>query len=111
MSGRGAWEIAPEELHGLLAEGRAPVLVDVRRSDEVAVATIAGAVHIPLDELEERVAELDSAKETVVYCHHGVRSLAATAFLRQAGFSRVSSLAGGIDRWSVLIDPSIPRYG
>jgi rhodanese-related sulfurtransferase len=111
MNARADWEIAPAELHARQAKGERPVLLDVRRHDEVAAAAIAGAVHIPLDELEERATELDPKKETVVFCHHGVRSLSATAFLRQQGFADVKSLAGGIDRWSVQIDPSVPRYG
>jgi rhodanese-related sulfurtransferase len=111
MSARAEWEVAPSELAARHAKGEHPVLLDVRRHDEIAVAAIDGAVHIPLDELEERAGELDPAQETIVFCHHGVRSLSATAFLRQKGFASVKSLAGGIDRWSVLIDPSVPRYG
>lgn len=111
MTSRGGWEMSPQELHALHQKGEHPVLLDVRRHDEVEAAAIAGAVHIPLHELGERVGELDPALKTVVFCHHGVRSLAATGFLRQQGFADVSSLAGGIDRWSVLIDPSVPRYG
>jgi rhodanese-related sulfurtransferase len=111
MRTRGDWEITPEELHTRQSNGETPVLLDVRRHDEIAVAAIEGAVHIPLDELEERVSELDPARETVVFCHHGVRSLSATGFLRQNGFAAVKSLAGGIDRWSVVVDPSVPRYG
>jgi adenylyltransferase/sulfurtransferase len=111
MTSRGGWEMTPQELHALHQKGENPVLLDVRSHDEVEAAAIAGAVHIPLDELGERVGELDPALKTVVFCHHGVRSLAATGFLRQQGFADVSSLAGGIDRWSVLIDPSVPRYG
>jgi sulfur-carrier protein adenylyltransferase/sulfurtransferase len=106
-----SWEITPEELQKRLLAERTPVLLDVRRPDEVAVAVLAGAVHIPLDELEERASELDPEAETIVYCHHGVRSLSATAYLRQLGFRSVRSLAGGIDRWSLTIDPSVARYG
>jgi rhodanese-related sulfurtransferase len=86
------------------------VLLDVRRHDEVATATLPGAVHIPIEEIEERVDELDADAETVVYCHHGVRSLSVTVFLRNRGFRDVTSLAGGIDLWSQRIDPSVPRY-
>jgi adenylyltransferase/sulfurtransferase len=111
MTSGSAWEITPQELHALRSTGGSPVLLDVRRYDEVEAAAIAGAVHIPLDELGERAGELDPEKETVVFCHHGVRSLAATAFLRQQGFANVRSLSGGIDRWSVLVDPTVPRYG
>ncbi len=63
-----------------------------------------------MDEIQDRMSELDPARETVVFCHHGVRSLSVTVFLRNQGFKNVSSLSGGIDRWSALVDPSVPRY-
>jgi rhodanese-related sulfurtransferase len=85
-------------------------LLDVRRADEVAVCALPHAIHIPIDEIEERVEELDVDAETVVLCHHGVRSLSVTVYLRNRGFRNVSSLAGGIDLWSQRIDPSVPRY-
>jgi rhodanese-related sulfurtransferase len=107
---RADYEIAPETLRKRLAEPNPPLLLDVRRHDEVAVCSLAGSVHLPMDELQDRLAELDPEKETVVYCHHGVRSLSVTVFLRNQGFRSVSSLSGGIDRWSALVDPSIPRY-
>ena len=107
---RADYEIAPEQLREKLAEPNPPLLLDVRRHDEVAICAIPGALHLPMDDLQDRLAELDPAKETVVYCHHGVRSLSVTVFLRNQGFRNVSSLSGGIDRWSALVDPSVPRY-
>ena len=107
---RTEFEISPEELSGKLRGDAPPVLVDVRRDDEVAICALAGAVHLPLNDLSVRLDELDPRAETVVYCHHGVRSLNATVMLRQAGFANVRSLAGGIDRWSREIDASVPRY-
>ncbi len=107
---RADYEISAEALRERLAAGAPPVLLDVRRDDEVDIGTLTGAVHVPMHELTERVGELDPASETVVFCHHGVRSLSATAFLRTLGFRNVRSLAGGIDRWSSVIDPSVPRY-
>jgi rhodanese-related sulfurtransferase len=107
---RADYEIAPEALQKRLAEPNPPLLLDVRRHDEVAICSLAGSVHLPMDELQDRLAELDPENETVVYCHHGVRSLSVTVFLRNQGFRNVSSLSGGIDRWSALVDPSIPRY-
>jgi rhodanese-related sulfurtransferase len=107
---RADYEIAPEALQDKLAGPNPPVLLDVRRPDEVAICALAGAVHLPMDELQDRLAELNPEKETVVYCHHGVRSLSVTIFLRNQGFRNVSSLSGGIDRWSALVDPSVPRY-
>jgi rhodanese-related sulfurtransferase len=110
MSGRGDFEIGPEELQKKLQEGKRPVLLDVRRPDEVEIWTFPGAVHISMFELQDRLGELDPALETVVFCHHGTRSLTVTAFLRTAGFRNVLSLAGGVDRWALTIDPKVPRY-
>jgi rhodanese-related sulfurtransferase len=107
---RADYEIAPEALRERLAGPDPPLLLDVRRPDEVAICSLEGAVHLPMDELQDRMSELDPTKETVVYCHHGVRSLSVTVFLRNQGFKNVSSLSGGIDRWSALVDPSVPRY-
>ena len=107
---RAEYEIRPEQLAEKL-QSKAPfVLLDVRRHDEVATAALPGYVHIPIDEIEERVSELEPSAEIVVYCHHGVRSLSVTVFLRNHGFRNVTSLAGGIDLWSQRIDPSVPRY-
>ncbi len=103
-------EITAGDLAERLRQERPPVLLDVRREDEVRVARIAGARHIPLDELPQRWTELDPAAALVVYCHHGVRSAQAAAFLRQAGFTDVASLRGGIDAWAREIDPRMPRY-
>ena len=104
------YEIRPEQLQQKLQSKEPFVLLDVRRHDEVATAALPGHVHIPIDEIEERVGELEPSAETVVYCHHGVRSLSVTVFLRNHGFRNVTSLAGGIDLWSQRIDPSVPRY-
>jgi rhodanese-related sulfurtransferase len=107
---RAEYEIKPEDLQRKMRAGEQFVLLDVRRPDEVAISTLPNAIHIPIDEIEERVAELDADAETVVFCHHGVRSLSVTVYLRNRGFRDVTSLAGGIDVWSQRIDPSVPRY-
>ena len=65
---------------------------------------------IPLGELQQRVRELDPGSEMIVYCHHGIRSFHATLFLREMGFEKAQNLAGGIDAWSMKIDPSVARY-
>jgi sulfur-carrier protein adenylyltransferase/sulfurtransferase len=107
---RADYEIAPEQLQQMLQGREGFVLLDVRRHDEVAVASLPNAVHIPIDEIEERRGELDPNAKTVVFCHHGVRSLSVTVYLQNLGFRDVTSLAGGIDVWSQRIDPSVPRY-
>lgn len=103
-------EITPAELSARLATGNAIQLLDVREPHEHAYARIGDARLIPLRALPSRVAELDRAADLVVYCHHGVRSARAVEFLRHNGFDRVRNLAGGIDRWSTDVDPTVPRY-
>jgi adenylyltransferase/sulfurtransferase len=116
---RPEWERTPGELAEAIRSGRPPLIVDCRTEPERAIATIAGSMHVPLAELERRIDDVREAAEgsegssprsIVVHCHHGVRSLRATAILRAAGLVDSHSLAGGIDQWSVAVDRSIPRY-
>jgi rhodanese-related sulfurtransferase len=86
------------------------VLLDVREHDELAVASVAGALHIPMRELPARLAELDATKPLVVMCHSGGRSRRVAEFLQGNGFSNVFNLKGGIDAWSTQIDSRVPRY-
>ncbi|HSM87309.1 MAG TPA: rhodanese-like domain-containing protein, partial [Candidatus Limnocylindrales bacterium] len=85
------------------------ILVDVREPHEYQICNLNGQL-IPLGDLPRRVSELDPARETVVHCRSGARSARAVAFLRQAGFAKVSNLAGGILAWSEKIDPKVPKY-
>jgi rhodanese-related sulfurtransferase len=103
-------EISPEDLAARLAAPGAPRLLDVREPDEHAHVRIAGSTLIPLNEIPARVGELDKDAPLVAYCHHGVRSRHAAQWLRAHGFAQAQSLAGGIDAWSALVDPSLPRY-
>ena len=102
--------LSPLQLRALLDSERQVVLLDVREPWEARVAQLPGSVLIPLGELASRQAELDPAATTVVYCHHGMRSAQALAFLRESGFVDASHLAGGIDAWSREIDPALGRY-
>ena len=87
------------------------VLLDVRETAELQIAQIAGAIHIPMGEITMRAnQELDPEAHIVVMCHHGVRSMSVTNYLRQQGFERAQSLAGGIDRWAREIDPTVRTY-
>lgn len=104
-----AGDVTPTQLVALMTDGE-PVLLDVREPAEWRIARLPGARLVPLSELAAAVSELDPSAETVVYCHHGTRSAYAAAHLRSLGFSRVRNLLGGIDRWSVEVDPSTPRY-
>jgi adenylyltransferase/sulfurtransferase len=105
-------EIRARELKSRLAAGKPTHLVDVRDPWERAIAKLNDQQYIPLDELPERVSEVRPPEGTlvVIYCHHGVRSLAAAEFLEQQGLKGVVSLAGGIDAWAQLVDPKIPVY-
>ncbi len=103
-------QILPKEARQKLQNGHHVTLLDVREQWEYELARIEGAKLIPLGELQQRVHELDPESEIIVYCHHGIRSFHATMFLRQMGFEKAQNLAGGIDAWSMKVDPSVPRY-
>ena len=104
------FEISPEIVSEMLESGEEMVLVDVREDWEWEKAHIEGAIHIPLSELRERVQELDPEAWTVVYCHTGDRSVDGCLVLWDLGFRKVRSLSGGIDLWSEVIDPEVPKY-
>ena len=104
-------EITAEELKAELDEkGRDLVLIDVREPHEWEIAHIEGARLIPLNQLPERLGELDGHAEIVTHCHHGARSMKALEILKGAGFGKVRSLAGGIDAWAERVEPGLARY-
>lgn len=105
-----ALNITPEALKAKLDRGEKIVLVDVREPWEVAINRLNDAVVIPMDELGRRYSELNPDAEIVVYCHVGGRSLKATRFLKDRQFKNVKNLAGGIEAWSLKVDPKVPRY-
>ena len=86
------------------------MLIDVRETWEFARASIAGAELLPLGQIQEWAAKLDKAEAYVVVCHHGSRSAMACHYLQTLGFKDVRNLDGGIDAWSIAVDPKIPRY-
>ena len=87
-----------------------PVLLDVREPHEFRFARIEGSTLIPLNQIPERLDELDRSQEIVVICHHGIRSLQAANFLNHHGFENLLNLSGGIDAWSSECDASVRRY-
>ena len=104
-------EVTPAELAGELAGPGAPLLVDVRTDMERGIASIEPSLHIQLGEFIARAqAEIPRDADVVVYCHSGVRSAQAAVWLRANGWTRARSLAGGIDEWSLVVDPRTPRY-
>jgi len=88
------------------------LLLDCREQNEYDQCRIAGAELFPMSQIQERSGELEGRKNDliIVHCHHGGRSLRVARWLRQQGFAQAQSMAGGIDGWSVQIDPTVPRY-
>ena len=95
-----------------LLSGEPFLLLDCREVDEHQFVSIPQARLVPMSEIAGRVGELQPHRgsEIIVHCHHGGRSLRVAMWLRQQGFARACSMAGGIDRWAEEIDPSLPRY-
>ena len=105
------YEISVAELKSLRDTRSEFTLLDVREAWELQTAQIAGSKHMPMGDVPSRFQqELDPEDHIVVVCHHGVRSMNVTAWLRQQGFEKAQSLRGGIDRWSREVDPSVPLY-
>lgn len=111
-----AWEVSVEQVRDLLAHNDTSrlLLIDCRTEKERAIATIDGSIFVPLDEFASRAPDLAQEvhddQQVVIYCHHGVRSLKAAAWLRAAGVEHAMSMAGGIDAWSKRIDASVMVY-
>ncbi len=104
--------IEPRTLAKSLVDGCNIRLLDVRQPEEVAIARLPSSRHIPLHLLGDRWEELEDWREDniVVYCHHGIRSWHATQWLHKMGFHKARNLIGGINAWSVEVDPATPRY-
>jgi adenylyltransferase/sulfurtransferase len=106
----GVPEITVAELKKRMDRKEKFVLIDVREPSEYAINQIPGSKLIPLGVLDQHANELDTADDIVVHCHFGGRSAKAVAHLQKMGFKRIKNLKGGIDAWSIEIDPSCPRY-
>ncbi len=106
------YEISNHEFAAQWKQAGAEICVlDVREAWEFQLGALQGSLHIPMGEVPARVhQELDPEAHTVVVCHHGVRSWSVTHWLREQGFERAQSLAGGLDAWSQQVDASLPRY-
>lgn len=95
----------------LKAKPATVLLLDVREPDERETARIEPSLHIPMREVPDRLDELPSDREIIVYCHGGTRSAMIAGFLEGKGYRSVANLHGGIDAWSRTVDPKVPRYG
>jgi rhodanese-related sulfurtransferase len=105
------YEITPEEVKAKLDQGEEFTLLDVREPWEFEAVHMAGAKLVPMGDVPSRAhQELDPEAHIVVVCHHGVRSMNVTAWLRQQGFEKAQSMRGGIDAWSRQVDGTVPTY-
>ena len=105
------YEITPEEVKMKLDKGKEFTLLDVREPWEFETAHILGVKLLPMGDVPSRAhQELDPEDHIVVVCHHGVRSMDVTAWLRQQGFEKAQSMRGGIDAWSRRVDGNVPTY-
>lgn len=104
------WDITAPELAERLAESNPPLLLDVREPHELEISRLEGARLIPLGQLAQRLSELDTAQEMVVFCKGGSRSARALELLLSAGFRKIKNLQGGINAWAETVDRDLPVY-
>jgi len=105
------FEISAGRVKAMRKQGETFTLLDVREPWELEKAGLEGSKNIPMGEVPSRAhQELDPEEHIVVLCHHGVRSLSVTNWLRQQGFEKVQSMRGGIDGWARTVDPKVPLY-
>jgi adenylyltransferase/sulfurtransferase len=102
-------QITVKELKRRIDAGEEVYILDVREPWEYKIANLGGKL-IPLNEVPQRLTEIDREREVIVHCHAGVRSQRIAEFLKQSGYPRVANLAGGITAWSTEIDPKVPKY-
>lgn len=103
----------PIDLKNRLVNGEAIVLLDCREVMENQMTRIEPSTLIPMNTIPANLQQVEGMAEgnlVVVYCHHGMRSLNTVQWLRQQGVENVTSLSGGIERWSMEVDPAVPRY-
>ncbi|HTP86503.1 MAG TPA: rhodanese-like domain-containing protein [Bryobacteraceae bacterium] len=106
-------EVTPREVRQRMDAGEPVRLIDVREPFEYAITRIEGAELIPMRSVPTRLQHLDAAAREatlIVFCHHGVRSLDVTYWLREQGVAACQSMTGGIERWSLEVDATVPRY-
>lgn len=103
-------EIDPAVANSMLSAATETVLLDVREPWELRIAALPGAIHIPMQDVPDRLAELDRGVDLIVFCHHGNRSRVVARYLEQSGFDRVFNLAGGIDEWARQVAENMAEY-
>lgn len=102
--------ISPEQLKSRLDDGEKPVLLDVREAWEFEICKIPGSLNLSMSKISEMLDRLDADEETIVICHHGMRSFQVASYLEQNGFKEIVNLEGGIDAWAKTIDTNMAQY-
>ncbi len=103
-------EISVQELNERRHRGEQPLVLDVREQWELQLAHIPNVLHVPMNEIPERLGDLSRNAETIVMCHVGGRSMRVAQYLSSQGFSNVANLSGGIAAWSQSVDATVPQY-
>lgn len=103
-------EFTPLELIQEMEKRKDLLMLDVREPMEIQICHLDNALHVPMGQIPSKLEDLPKNKDLVVFCHMGMRSKQVMKYLRSNGFSRVFNLKGGIDRWSVEVDPKVKRY-
>jgi rhodanese-related sulfurtransferase len=101
---------SPAEIDRRLKRGDDLLLIDVREPEEVAIASIRGALLRPMSRAESWIDTLPREGDLVIFCHHGIRSMHVAMALAERGHSNVTNMSGGIDQWSTEVDRGVPRY-
>jgi adenylyltransferase/sulfurtransferase len=103
--------VMTSEVRARLERGDSFRLIDIREPYEHAIAAIDGAVLLPMSQAQNWIGSLSRDEDVVLFCHHGSRSQQLARYLAERlGFSNIANMVGGIDEWSRLIDPQVPRY-
>jgi len=104
-------QLTPRDLKTWLEQpGEKPLILDVREAWERRICALPEAVHIPMNHIPERLAELEADRDVVILCHHGMRSQQVALYLERLGFKRLHNLRGGIDAWAKDLDPGMAKY-
>jgi rhodanese-related sulfurtransferase len=104
-------QLPPHDLKTWLEQpGEKPLILDVREAWERRICALPEAVHIPMNQIPDRLAELEAERDVVLLCHHGMRSQQVALYLERLGFGRLHNLRGGIDAWAKDVDPGMATY-
>lgn len=103
-------KLTPKQVQQRLQEGAPLTIIDVREAWELAICRLEGALHIPMNDIPDALEHIPREGDVVIMCHSGARSAQVASWLTLQGFTNVYNMVGGIDRWSVEVDTSVPRY-